>query len=195
MKALRQRSPEEGVSFHQKLEPRVYAGDEVQRNRIERSRDFLTACLDGRKGLRIIELGCGTMDISGPFSEDNDVWGVECNLAAAELAAARWPNARLNLGSLQPESCDVLVLCEFLEHIPEPHELVKAWLPLAEQVILSHPVNGDLTGDLSNGEHQWSYDEADFRNWFVSGGHELVAQEVFKMGGYDIIIGRGRRVA
>jgi hypothetical protein len=193
MKSLQQRSPEAGITVHQSKEARVYSEDGVQKERIERSRAYLSSCIGGRKGLRIVELGCGTMDISGPFSKDNLVYGVECNPESARIAVERWPDAHVNVFSLQPEACDVLILCEFLEHIPEPSSLVSDWLPLAKQCVISHPLDGDITGDLSAGEHQWSYSEEDFRNWFTIGGHELVEHEVFKMGGYQIILGRGRR--
>jgi hypothetical protein len=195
MKALQQRSAEDGLNFHRSTKARVYSEDDVQKERIERSRKMVDACVAGRSGLRIVELGCGTLDISGPFSTQHVVYGVECNPEAARIASERWPHAHVNVISLQPEACDVLVLCEFLEHIPDPCELVKAWLPLAKQVVISHPLNGDLTGDLSGGEHQWSFNEGDFANWFWLGGHELVGYEVFTMSDYQIILGRGRRVA
>lgn len=192
MKALQQRDADAGIKLHIRTKPRIYSDDEVQRHRIFRSRTMLGACIGGRTGLRIVELGCGTMDITGFFSHKQEVHGVECNGRAVEIAAERWPFAHLNDFSLQPEACDVLVLCEFLEHIPNPLDLVAGWLPLAKQVVISHPINGDLAGDLSGGEHQWSFTEDDFREWFELGGHELVAHEVFKMDGYDIILGRGR---
>src|SRR5271166_1794331 len=166
MKALRQRSAEEGREFHNRIEPRVYAENEVQKERIKRSRKMLHQCVGDRKGLHIVELGCGTMDISGPFALKHQVQGMECNYDAAAIACERWPGAVINNISFQPESSDVLVLCEFLEHITNPAKLVQEWLPLTEQSIISHPLNGDLTNDLSGGEHQWSFDESDFANWF-----------------------------
>lgn len=156
---------------------------------------MLAAAIGGRQGLRIVELGCGTMDISGPFSRDQLAYGVECNHDAVQIAAERWPDAHLNVLTLDPEVCDVLVCCEFLEHIENPSELVAGWLPLAKHCVISHPLNGDLTGDLSAGEHQWSFSREDFVNWFTIGGHRIVEEQVFKMGGYEIILGRGERIA
>ena len=60
----------------------------MHRNRIERSRDYLTTCSTDER-LRIIELGCGTLDISGPFSDENEVWGMECNIAASDTERVR----------------------------------------------------------------------------------------------------------
>jgi hypothetical protein len=194
MIALKQRDAEAGLAFHQTSEARVYFDDEVQKPRIQRSREALQKSLGALKNCRIIELGCGTLDISGPFSVEHRVCGVECNLEAGRIACERWPGAILNNISLQPESCEALVLCEFLEHVADPFSIVRDWLPLAKTCVISHPLNGDLTDDLSGGEHQWSFDESDFANWFSLGGHRLIEHEVFKMGGYQIILGRGERV-
>jgi 2-polyprenyl-3-methyl-5-hydroxy-6-metoxy-1,4-benzoquinol methylase len=195
MKALKERSHQDGLNFHRITPARVYAESDVQKVRIERTRKMLGDALGGRKGCRIVELGCGVCDISGPFSEKHSVIGVECNQEAIILASKCWPLLSMNTMSLQPEVCDVLVLCEFLEHIADPLELVRSWLPLAKQVIISHPLNGDIKRDLSAGEHQWSFGSVDFRNWFVIGGHSLEAEEVFPMGEYQIILGRGRNLA
>lgn len=198
MKALRQRNADEGIAVHQKVEPRVYAGDSVQGERIERSRKLVAKCMKLPRRYSIIELGCGTLDISGPFSERHNVLGLECNFEAMKLAKQRWPKAEVystDATAPAPTRCEILVLCEFLEHVPDPFALAKAWLPLADHVVISHPLNGDLAGDLSGKEHQWSFDETDFVNWFNVGGHELIEHEVFKMEGYDIILGRGWRAA
>jgi hypothetical protein len=193
MKALRQRSIQDGIAVHSAIQPRVYESDSVHSFRIEQARNMVKDAIGGRKGLRIVELGCGTLDISGPFSSDQNVYGVECNINAAAIASERWPFAKINWCSLQPESCDVIVLCEFLEHIETPSELISGWLPLAKACVISHPLDGDLTDDLSRGEHQWSFSMEDFLGWFELGGHSLVEHEVFKMGGYQIVLGRGAR--
>lgn len=191
MKALRKRTTEHGIAQHTAVVPRIYEIDDVQKERIERSRKLLNNCIGGRKGLRIVELGCGTLDISGPFSKDQLVYGVECNQEAVQVASERWPEAHLNVLSLDSEVCDIIVLCEFLEHIENPSELVANWLPKATHCVISHPLDGDLKGDLSAGEHQWSFSREDFVNWFTVGGHSLIESEVFTMGGYEIILGRG----
>lgn len=143
----------------------------------------------------ITELGCGTCDISGAFSFRNDVYAYDCNPAALDIAIERYP-LLCKVGPIpdEPQPSNVLIICEFLEHISDPQALVKAWLPLADEVVISHPLNGDLVRDLSGGEHQWSYNEEDFKQWFAIGGHEIVHQEIFQMGCYEIIIGRGKRV-
>ncbi len=195
MKALKQRDSAAGLALHEKSEARIYYVDKgVHKERIERTWKMIRKCIPDRRRERIVELGCGTGDIIGAFCGRNLVTGFDCNAEALKMAQSRFPSLSVGPIPEEPVKANILILCEFLEHLADPVALVKAWLPLAEQVVISHPFNGDIKGDLSGGEHQWSYDAADFENWFAVGGHKLVESEVFKMEGYDIILGRGKRI-
>lgn len=195
MIALQHRDAVGGVAKHAAVfPPRVYAEDPVQTDRINRSRALVAKAVDGREGLRIIELGCGTADITGPFSDKHCVHGYDCNLEAMAVARQRFPNMNCYAGDMSaPIECDILIMCEFLEHLPEPGAMVSTWLPFAQQVIISHPIDGDLRDDASAGEHQWSLSAEDFKHWFELGGHEIVEQEQFQMACYQIALGRGRK--
>jgi hypothetical protein len=202
VKALRTRSASEGLGVHACIAPRIYEADDVQKDRIRRSREMLEKCICDYNcehvcdDKTIVELGCGCCDISGPFAnDDNMVVGFDCNPESLALALKRFPNIiRLAPIPDDPQCCDVLVCCEFLEHIENPSELIAGWLPKAERCVISHPLDGDISGDLSAGEHQWSFSKDDFENWFRIGGHELIESEVFKMGGYQIVLGRGENL-
>lgn len=200
MKSLQQRTAAAGLTQHAGIPPRVYDEDSVQLERIKRARVMAFSMLKdvaiAACPTRIIELGCGTGDISGPFvSENTTVEGFDCNPASLKVAVERFPGF---IGFEQipdePLDCDILVLCEFLEHLENPLDLVSRWLPRAHTCLISHPLDGDLNGDLSAGEHQWSFSLADFFEWFPLGKHKLVAHEVFKMGGYQIVMGRGEHL-
>jgi hypothetical protein len=192
MIAIRERTSKEGVDVHSNLS-RVYEGDGSHGPRIIKAREYVSNCPGA-----IVELGCGTGDICGPFSRERDVRGYDCSAAALCEARGRFPKASFyqsEIDSLRPRAGGVLVMCEFLEHINDPIHVAQAWLPCFEFSVISHPLNEiDLIRsgiDLSGGEHVWSYDTNDFTNWFAVGNHELVQSEVFQMGSYKIIIGRG----
>lgn len=89
---------------------------------------------------------------------------------------------------------DVVVLCEVLEHLPDPARVVQQWLPWSKASVISHPLDEEENCGLSAGDHQWSFSEQDFKSWFELGGHRLVHQEIFQMGGYKIIMGMGVNV-
>ena len=194
MKPLKKRSADQALLHHQQLDARVYAEDAIQKDRIARARKLLAdvAILPGQ----IVELGCGTGDISGPFSETHQVYGFDCNEGAIQKAAERFPLghwSKANIADMFVLPTDTLVLCEVLEHLENPMKLVEEWGPKAKAILISHPINGDLDHDLSGGDHQWSYDLDDFIRWFTVAGHVLTQVESFPMGGYQVAIGYGYR--
>ena len=200
MISLQQRSFEDGIGHHQRDPVRVYEEDPVQSDRIDRARIVLSNIVgriraDEERTARILELGCGTGDISGPFSEGHTVRGIDCAGQQIEKARERFPRGEWLLGPAEYFASgywDVVVMCEFLEHIAEPEKMVKQRLLEAEYSIISHPLNEHPDSQLSGGDHQWSYNEEDFRCWFSIGGHQLQRSEVFQMGAYNVILGWGR---
>lgn len=200
MKSLKQRNVAQGLAQH-RLDPvRVYERDSAQSERIRISREWLKNIIRTfplkHWPLRIVELGCGTADISGPSSPLHEVYGFDCSPKALEVAMRRFPNGSFDeadITTLPPRSCHILVLCETLEHIPDPEHLLRKWLPLAEAALISHPIEGDLEGDLSGGDHQWSFSRADFYRWASLGGHEIVKRDMFPMSKYNIGIQHTRQ--
>jgi SAM-dependent methyltransferase len=198
---LLERNLQEGWGHHQRDPVRVYENDPVQNDRIKRTQDLLQGIVDMGKDanitrLAILELGCGTGDISGPFSGEHRVVGIDCALQQIQKARERFPGGDWLLGPAeyyQSGTWDVIVLCEFLEHVLEPEKMVRNWLPHGEFAIISHPIDEPQGSELSGGDHCWSYSEEDFKNWFELGGHKLVSYIVFQMGAYRIALGWSRK--
>ena len=165
-----------------------------QNYRVMLTRTFISEIIAQQPGrLTIVEPGCSAGDISGWFATDHDVWMSDVVPGAVNAAHERWPLATTELGIAEefaPRACDILVLCEFLEHIVDPVAFASAWLPLARNVVISHPLVGD--GYDPEIGHLWAYTLDDFHNWFALGGFDLVREQRFQMG-YDMIIGRGQR--
>ena len=165
-----------------------------QDGRVKLGRKMTEAALRGRTG-RIIELGCGSGDISGFFAKSCNVLGVDIVLAAKDACAKRWPDMEFQLRSIEstsPRECDVLILTEILEHLAEPLKIVEAWLPLAKTAVIGHPLCPP-DKDVEQG-HCWSYDYDDWTNWFKLGGHTRIFGCVFPMSVYDdMIIGWSMR--
>lgn len=203
MRQLQDRTPDQIFARYRDAQPRVYEADGVQSDRIQRSRLTVLAALKGldpvpetHKRFRIIELGCGLAEISGHYSKGHNVNGYDASPHSVKAAQKKYPDADFmwaDCQTLKPESCGVLVLCEFLEHIHDPVDLCKRWLPLAKFCVMSSPFEGDInkkTGALSllSSEHVWSFDTLDFRRFLSVGGHELIGEDTFQMGGYRIRI-------
>lgn len=167
---------------------------DAQAYRVNKARAFVEQVI-GHLGRRckIIELGCSAGDISGPFAEEHEVIGIDIVPAAAELAKQRYPAMTIRqtvAEAVEPEPCDLLVLCEFLEHLDNPIALVQRWLPLAEFALIGHPLNDP--GGLEQG-HIWSYELADYRAWFVFGGHREVETHLFSGPFPEMVMGVSQR--
>jgi hypothetical protein len=177
---------------------RVYSLDQVQRVRIANAREAVKKVLLLLKGeyvstahtmKTVVELGANSCDISGHISMGHRVHVWEISPQCVEFIARTYPWVQIHAEDLEtakPMDSDLLILCEVLEHLTDPNELVKNWLPKARYALISSPLNGDLTGDLSGGEHVFSFAEEDFQNFAKIGGHEVLQQGTFQMGQYFI---------
>jgi hypothetical protein len=146
--------------------------------------------------MRIVELGCGAGDVSGPYADTHEVVGYDVTAMSAATCARRWPNMEPHLGPVEevtPSACDVLVMTEFLEHVHDPDALVRGWMPLAEWSIIGHPLN-EPDPPFEPG-HVWSYTREDWRRWFEISQHQWLEELRFPMAAWDeMILGHGRRV-
>lgn len=172
--------------------------EDTQPDRVRRARGHIDTILARPDvvdlgPMMIVELGCGAGDITGPFSDRHIVMGFDITPAAVRVARERYPRMTVvesRVETLAPTACDILVMTEFLEHVPDPGELVDRWFPKAKYVVVGHPLNDP--GDREIG-HLWSYDLRDFRGWFLRGGHVLLEHEVFSEGFPEMVLGHGIR--
>lgn len=177
---------------------RVYSLDQIQRVRIANAREAVKRILLLLKGeyvstahtmKTVVELGCNSCDISGPISWGHHTHVWEISPKCVEFIARTYPWVTIHSEDLEaaaPMDADLLILCEVLEHLTDPNKLVETWLPKAKYALISSPLNGDLTGDLSGGEHVYSFAEEDFQNFVTLGGHQVIHQGQFQMGQYTI---------
>lgn len=204
MKRLHEHSAEEVFAHHRDLAvERIYETDSVQADRIQRSRRMIARMLEVMKTpdsahtfRHIVEPGCGFADIGGYFSQGHHVTGIEANPNHALACSKRWPWMTVKPGNIEatkPMDCDLLILCETLEHLAEPMAFCQLWLPKAKYAVISCPIGGDLQGDISGGDHVWSFSESDFTDFFQVGGHEVREIERFQMGSYTVFLGWGQR--
>jgi hypothetical protein len=170
---------------------------ESQTDRVMKAREIIRTILGelGKERARIVEPACSAGDISGFFSTDHDVFACDVVPYAVQLSRERYPDMDVRHSAaedLTPEPCDILVMCEFLEHIVDPIGFVEAWMPLAQYAVIGHPLVRD-GWDPEEG-HLWAYYPEDFDAWFTRGGHTMRQAWTFPMG-YEMVIGWGKRDA
>lgn len=181
--------------------------DKGQPGRIDLARFLVDKILKKdltRRPLKFIELGCGAGDITGPYADGHyaddegriEVHGYDVVPVAQETCARRWPEMQFHLGPVEetePQECDLLVMCEFLEHVDDPIQIVKDWLPKAKWAIIGHPLN-EPNPPYETG-HIWSYTLEDWNNWFAMGGHHVWERLLFPMGFYEnMVLGHSCRM-
>jgi 2-polyprenyl-3-methyl-5-hydroxy-6-metoxy-1,4-benzoquinol methylase len=178
------------------------------RPRIFKTREFIENLLRDMGGemKTIVELGCSIGEITGPFSFNSWVYGYDVNEKALSLARSDYPAGtwkRKPLEDVEPFECDILVICEVLEHLADPMSLVKAWMPKAKYSIISHPIDetDEQAVRLSGGTHEWSLTVEDMHGWFYAGGHKCIDFDSFTldhtelgMGTCDTILAVGKNI-
>lgn len=165
-----------------------------QTYRVEKAKLFVKSALSALPEMpKIVEPGCSAGDISGPFADRAQVIGIDVVPAAVKLARERYPKMMVIEGiadDMPPVECDILVLCEFLEHITDPVAFVRGWLPLAKFVVIGHPLNDP--GGAEPG-HVWSYTYDDYLDWFRIGGHGVIETHLFSGPFPEMVMGIGQR--
>lgn len=193
MKRLTAWTADEIVAYHQRAGVVVFA--ESQASRVAAAHRLIDKALAKYEtGAVIWEPGCGAGDVSGPYAERHTVIGIEAVPEAARLAIERYPSMTVLLQraeEIAPQLSNLLVMTEFLEHLDDPIVFTDRWIPMAEQIVIGHPLNDP--GGLEDG-HAWSYDLDDFKGWFRRHEFTLAEYETFSMGSFpEMVMGWGHR--
>jgi SAM-dependent methyltransferase len=181
--------------------------DQGQPQRIQIARDYIRHILftDRARPFRIVELGCGSGDVSGPFAQGVnlkgldtagvEVIGIDFVPVAKEKCNLRWPGMDFRLAAVEdvePIECDLLVMTEFLEHLAEPLQVADAWMAKARWALVGHPL--DEPEPYVEFGHSWSYSLSDFDAWFSRVSFNVDDLKIFSMGPFPkMIIGYGHK--
>ena len=184
-------------SVHKDLPAKRYARG-FQRPRILLSRTYLEIAIRSYGGKpKISELGCGVLDISGPYAaEKARVTGYDFNKQCVIRARNEYKSSIVNLIDLKDvESidCDILIACEVLEHMQDPVSTIKRLSKNAKYLIISHPINEGPGSKITNGIHCWCFSEFDFKEWFHANGFNIIESEYFDNGKLHSMIGIGTK--
>jgi len=166
-----------------------------QNYRVEKAKLFVKSALSTMDldPVVIVEPGCSAGDISGPFTDRAEVIGIDVTPAAVKLSRERYPAMTVieaEAEDLEPIDCDILVLCEFLEHITDPVAFAEKWMPKATFVVIGHPLNDP--GGIERG-HVWGYTYEDYLDWFRIGGHDMIETHLFSGPFPEMVMGIGAR--
>lgn len=122
---------------------------------------------------RVLDIGCGAGGTGGALKAaypQAEVWGIEVNRAAAEVAATRIDHALagkfeeidLDAVGITPGSLDTVIVADVLEHMYDPWRVMvrlKPYLSPDAQVIASIPNIRNLIVMAELAKGNWHYDE------------------------------------
>ena len=119
-----------------------------------------------RKGLRVLDVGCGFATTSARIQQlGNEVTGIDSSLEIEKIAGARLSRvvvADVLAADLGDEQFDVIIFADVLEHLPWPVSAMKRylrWLKPEGSVIVSLPNVGLWSVRLSHLFGRWQYEE------------------------------------
>lgn len=121
---------------------------------------------NGRRGLRVLDAGCGFATTSARIQQlGNEVTGIEESAVACEVARKRLAHvvqADLQHADLGDQHFDVIIFADVLEHVPWPVGVLRnylRWLAPNGTVIISLPNVGLWSVRLAHLFGRWQYEE------------------------------------
>jgi SAM-dependent methyltransferase len=121
---------------------------------------------NGRRGLRVLDAGCGFATTSERIQQlGNEVTGIEESAVACDVASKRLSRvvqADLQQADLGDEQFDVLIFADVLEHVPWPVGVLRKylrWLAPNGSVIVSLPNVGLWSVRFAHLFGRWQYEE------------------------------------
>jgi 2-polyprenyl-3-methyl-5-hydroxy-6-metoxy-1,4-benzoquinol methylase len=115
---------EEARRYYEEFSVAVGLRDWLAPNaRHEQLKLLLADALDGLRGLKILDVGCGAGLMTDHLQRYGDAIGLDFSAAAIDLARKMAPGAKFVAGSLESlgreERFDLITLFDVLEHIPK----------------------------------------------------------------------------
>lgn len=190
--------PVSTFDFHEHRERAPHLEQEGHRERLHRASELVNTAASSIRGpATVSDLGCGDgglLSVLGRLPSVAECWGydfapanvagwAERKVVATALDVFNTDRSKVSLG-------DITVMTEVLEHIADPHGVLR-WIGLhSAYVVVSSPANeNDIYHDPC---HAWAWDIDGF--WqLVEGAHfEVLVHEVIVGGTTQIILARNR---
>jgi 2-polyprenyl-3-methyl-5-hydroxy-6-metoxy-1,4-benzoquinol methylase len=185
--------------FHRHRERAPHLEQPIHRGRLEKAAEFaiqaLQKCVSSRDDIvRLSDLGCGDggllsllNSVSGlyswgyDFQPSNEAGWRERGVRAyrADVFGADRPNVALG---------DISVTTEVLEHLADPHEVVRWIGTRSDYLIASSPWNE--TPESHDECHAWGFDQDGYRALIEQGGFTVVRHET--VGQFQVVLGEQR---
>lgn len=127
----------------------------------------------------VVDLGAGDGGLLSLVPKDIAAWGYDLQQTNVDAAAKRGVDVRLEDvvgGDRFPMMADCVVATEFLEHLVDPHALVRRVATTqARFLVASSPYTENDKNHY--GFHTWAWDEGGYRKMLENNGWWVIRQE------------------
>jgi SAM-dependent methyltransferase len=173
------------AEWYEEREAAHHLEQEGHRDRLIAASQFVLEAIK-LGGKEVVDLGCGDGGMLSLLKDSNvKCWGYDLSPSNVEYAVnVRKVDARYtDFHSGDIKYADIAVLTEVLEHMEDPHEVVRS-LP-SKYLIASSPYHET---DLNHYEfHLWAWDEDGYRALLEQGGYKIINSQL--MSGAHILLG------
>jgi len=183
--------PEQSTfAFHEHRERAPHLEQEWHHGRLETAQDYIARAWREYDCTTLVDLGCGDgglLSLVNITLLDVRAWGYEFTPANLVGAAERGVDARQldfanNLHAI--EWADITVMTEVLEHVRDPHGILRYASTRTEVLVASSPWNeNDLSHDAC---HVWAWDMEGYAKMITDAGFHVISH--VKTGLFQVIM-------
>lgn len=161
--------------------PRARHLEEGHRGRLQHCAECVRWCVKEGGARSVVDLGCGDGGLLSLLPDRTELppeslWGYDISPAAVSGAVEdRGVQAELlDFVADEPRWADVVILTETLEHLVDPHAMLRRVRQHARFVVASSPQHE--TADSHYGFHTWAWDLEGYRAMFEGAGWRVRSQ-------------------
>lgn len=174
--------------FHQHRERAPHLEQPHHRPRLEKAAEFVRLAAADVEEPTVSDLGCGDGGLLS-LIRDLDSWGYDfapANEAGwAERGVLAWPRDVFGADRDRVFLGDITVVTEVLEHLADPHDVVR-WIGKHSRCIVASSPWGERPG--SHDEcHAWAWNREGYSALIQSGGYTIRRHDL--VGPFQVILG------
>ena len=158
--------------------------------RLHKTAELVNFAVDNYNAQSVVDLGCGDGGLLSLLEGKVKAWGYD--LMQANVEAAKHRMVVVSFGDFINEPIewgDLTVITECLEHLEDPHSVVKLIASHSRLIVASSPVSE--TAEWHDPVHAWAWDAEGYGNLIKSAGFEVIAHEIVD-GTFQCILGLQR---
>lgn len=101
-----------------------------------------------KKKIKILDFGCGNGYVTMDVPKDVEYLGVDFSNIAIEICKKKFPYFKFEIANLEDykieENFDMIFLIDILEHLSNPHKILKKAIEHGKIIVINSPYKGEI---------------------------------------------------